>query len=139
MESITLNGIEYAYDSAPVLQDICLTIRKGEFFTLLGSSGCGKTTLLRLMAGFLKPDKGTIAIDGRDITPLPPEKRSMGVVFQNYALFPNMTVEENIAYGLRIRHRPAAEIKKQCAYFLELTDMGAYRDRRIEQLCSGWP
>ena len=69
MESITLNGIEYAYDSAPVLQDICLTIRKGEFFTLLGSSGCGKTTLLRLMAGFLKPDKGTIAIDGRDITP----------------------------------------------------------------------
>ncbi|MDY2982959.1 MAG: ABC transporter ATP-binding protein [Eubacteriales bacterium] len=137
MESITLNGIEYAYDSAPVLQDICLTIRKGEFFTLLGSSGCGKTTLLRLMAGFLKPDKGTIAIDGRDITPLPPEKRSMGVVFQNYALFPNMTVEENIAYGLRIRHRPAAEIKKQCAYFLELTDMGAYRDRRIEQLSGG--
>ena len=103
MENIVLQGISHNYGENQVLRNINIQIAQGEFFTLLGPSGCGKTTLLRILAGFITPSQGQILLDGKDITALPPEKRGMGVVFQNYALFPNMTVEENIAYGLKVQ------------------------------------
>ena len=114
MENIVLQGISHNYGENQVLRNINIQIAQGEFFTLLGPSGCGKTTLLRILAGFITPSQGQILLDGKDITALPPEKRGMGVVFQNYALFPNMTVEENIAYGLKVRRAPKQEIADKC-------------------------
>ena len=137
MDNIVLKNISHRYGESPALQNVSLEIKGGELFTLLGPSGCGKTTLLRVIAGFLQPTEGRVFINGEDITDIPPEKRGMGVVFQNYALFPNMTVEENIAYGLKTRKLPKAEIKERCAYYLALTGMGAYRERKIDQLSGG--
>lgn len=113
MSDISLNNISHSYDTADVLKNINMQIQKGEFFTLLGPSGCGKTTLLRIIAGFTEPKKGTVMMDGSDITSLPPQKRNMGIVFQNYALFPNMTVRENIAYGLKIRKKRKTDYKRE--------------------------
>ncbi len=98
--------ISKSYDGRPVLRDIDIEVRDGELFTLLGSSGCGKTTLLRILAGFEKPDSGRIQINHEDITGLAPEKRGISMVFQNYALFPHMNVFENVGYGLKIRGDP---------------------------------
>ena len=90
-----------AYSGQPILQDISFTVRDGEFLSILGPSGCGKTTLLRILTGLVSPDSGTILKDGQDITHLPPDQRKIGIVFQNYALFENMTVLKNVAYALR--------------------------------------
>ena len=123
MNDIILKNISHSYDTAEVLKNIDITIHKGEFFTLLGPSGCGKTTLLRILAGFIEPTKGNVLIDNEDITNLPPEKRNMGIVFQNYALFPNMTVRENIAYGLKIRKKSRQIIKEKSDYYMELSGL----------------
>jgi len=137
MENLILEQVSFCYNKIPAVSDISLEIRKGELFTLLGPSGCGKTTLLRLLAGFLHPDSGRILMDGRDLTDLPAEKRRMGVVFQNYALFPQMTVEENIAYGLKVRRAPKETIHEKCGYYLDLINMREERAKNVEQLSGG--
>ncbi|OUN06127.1 ABC transporter ATP-binding protein [Flavonifractor sp. An92] len=137
MDTIELQDISYRYGESLALDQVRLQIRKGEFFTLLGPSGCGKTTMLRILAGFLTPTQGKILVDGQDITAVPPERRGMGIVFQNYALFPNMTVEENIVYGLQVRRCSKGEIQKKCGYFLELTGLEELRRRKIDQLSGG--
>ncbi|MFN7053301.1 MAG: ABC transporter ATP-binding protein, partial [Gemmobacter sp.] len=97
------------------LDDVSVTIRQGEFFTLLGPSGCGKTTLLRLIAGFEMPSSGMILIDGAEVTNLPPNRRPVNTVFQSYALFPHMTVAENVGFALKMQGRPKAEITETAA------------------------
>lgn len=137
MNDVILKGISHSYGNTEVLKNIDLEIKEGEFFTLLGPSGCGKTTLLRILAGFITPSEGQVLIGGQDITAWKPEKRNMGIVFQNYALFPNMTVRDNIAYGLKIRRKPKQEIREKCAYHMELTGLSELADRRISELSGG--
>lgn len=137
MASIAIENIDAAYGSTPVLSGVDLVIASGELHTLLGRSGCGKTTLLRLVAGFLAPTSGRIVVDGRDISGLPPEKRHMGVVFQSYALFPRMTVAQNIAYGLRVAHVPKAQRIQIVDDLVELLDLGEVRNRSAQELSGG--
>jgi spermidine/putrescine transport system ATP-binding protein len=119
------------------LDDISLNIRENEFFTLLGPSGCGKTTLLRLIAGFIYPTEGEIRLYGNDIAALPPFRRPVNTVFQNYALFPHMTVSENIAFGLEMLARPKAEIRAKVDEMLQLVKLEALKNRRTGQLSGG--
>ena len=121
-------------DRAP---GIDLALETGEFVSLLGPSGCGKTTALRLVAGFDQPDSGRIVIDGKDITSTPPNKRDMGMVFQAYSLFPNMTAEQNVEYGLRIRRKPKTERNMHVAELLELVGLGHAAKRYPHQLSGG--
>ena len=120
-----------------VLDDICLTVARGEFVTLLGSSGCGKTTTLRIVAGLEQTDSGSVWINGQDVTKLPPDKRDVNTVFQNYALFPHMNVAENIGYGLKLRKVPRGEIKKKVAQMLELVQLEGYERRKPSELSGG--
>ena len=120
-----------------VLYDICLTVARGEFVTLLGSSGCGKTTTLRIIAGLEQTDSGSVWINGQDVTKLPPDKRDVNTVFQNYALFPHMNVAENIGYGLKLRKVPRGEIKKKVAQMLELVQLEGYEKRKPSELSGG--
>ena len=110
---------------------------RGEFVTLLGASGCGKTTTLRIISGLETPDEGTVLLDGRDVTALPPERRPVNTVFQSYALFPHMNVEKNVAYGLRVRKMDKASIKKRVREMLELVQMENYAGRMPNQLSGG--
>ena len=119
------------------LDDVAVAIRKNEFFTLLGPSGCGKTTLLRLIAGFDYPTSGQILLDGSDIAPLPPYKRPVNTVFQSYALFPHLTVAQNIAFGLEMLGRPKDEVKARVGEMLALVRMEALADRRTDQISGG--
>lgn len=119
------------------LDDVSVKIRQGEFFTLLGPSGCGKTTLLRLIAGFETPTSGQILLDGADITHLPPNKRPVNTVFQSYALFPHLTVAQNIAFGLEMQDRPRTEIKQTVARMLALVQLEPMADRKTSQLSGG--
>jgi len=112
-------------------------IGRGEFLAIMGSSGCGKTTTLRLIAGFEFPTKGQIVLDGRDIKELPPNRRDMAMVFQSYAIFPHLNVYENIAYGLKIRKLSTAEIKRKVAQVLELTELTGLENRAPNQLSGG--
>lgn len=120
-----------------VLDDICLTVARGEFVTLLGSSGCGKTTTLRIIAGLEQTDSGSVWINGQDVTKLPPDKRDVNTVFQNYALFPHMNVAENIGYGLKLRKVPRGKIKKKVAQMLELVQLEGYEKRKPSELSGG--
>ena len=120
-----------------VLDDICLTVARGEFVTLLGSSGCGKTTTLRIIAGLEQTDSGSVWINGQDVTKLPPDIRDVNTVFQNYALFPHMNVAENIGYGLKLRKVPRGEIKKKVAQMLELVQLEGYEKRKPSELSGG--
>jgi putative spermidine/putrescine transport system ATP-binding protein len=117
--------------------DTWLKVRRGEFLTLLGPSGCGKTTLLNLIAGFLEPDSGELFIDGERVTETPPHRRSIGMVFQNYALFPHMNVADNVAFGLKMRKAPREEIKKRVAAALDIVRLGGLGERRPRQLSGG--
>ena len=120
-----------------VLQGINLTIRQGEFVTLLGASGCGKTTTLRIIAGLEQPDSGNVWLEGQDVTALEPNQRDVNTVFQNYALFPHMNVADNIGYGLKIRKSPKAEIKKKVKEMLELVQLEGYEKRKPSELSGG--
>ncbi|WP_432735274.1 ABC transporter ATP-binding protein [Maridesulfovibrio sp. FT414] len=137
MASVVLHDIGKSFGEAAACSKINLNIESGEFFTFLGPSGCGKTTILRLIAGFLNPDEGTILIDGKDITHLAPEKRKVGMVFQNYALFPHLSVYGNIAYGLGIGGRSAAEIRSTTDRYMEMVGLADYGDRRVSELSGG--
>jgi spermidine/putrescine transport system ATP-binding protein len=119
------------------LDDVSLDIHKGEFFTLLGPSGCGKTTLLRLIAGFEMPSAGTILLDGADITTLPPNRRPVNTVFQSYALFPHLTVAQNVAFGLEMLGKPALEVKATTERMLALVKLEALAGRKTAQLSGG--
>ena len=125
------------YGGPPVLRDVSLAVREGEFVALLGSSGCGKTTLLRTIAGFTAPESGVIRVAGQDITRLPPDRRGMAMVFQSYALWPHMSVRENIGYGLKVRRvtkqKAAAKVDEMLA-MLGLQDLGA---RKVTALSGG--
>lgn len=119
------------------LDDVSVQIRKGEFFTLLGPSGCGKTTLLRLIAGFEMPTAGQILLDGVDITELPPNKRPVNTVFQSYALFPHLTVAENVGFGLTMQGRPKAEVRATVERMLALVKLESLAGRKTSQLSGG--
>jgi len=119
------------------LDDVSVTIRKGEFFTLLGPSGCGKTTLLRLIAGFETPTSGRILLDGADITALPPNRRPVNTVFQSYALFPHLSVAQNIGFGLEMQGRPKSEVSETVERMLALVQLEAMAGRRPGQLSGG--
>jgi spermidine/putrescine transport system ATP-binding protein len=119
------------------LDDVSVQIRKGEFFTLLGPSGCGKTTLLRLIAGFEAPTSGMILLDGADITHLPPNQRPVNTVFQSYALFPHLTVAQNVAFGLQMQGKPTAEVKARSNQMLALVKLEAMAGRKVSQLSGG--
>ena len=134
---LQLQNIEKSFDGTPVLRGISLDAAAGEFITLLGSSGCGKTTTLRIIAGLECPDAGRVLLEGRDVTDTPPNKRDVNTVFQNYALFPHMTVAANIGYSLKLRRRPKEEIARAVAQALELVQLTGYENRMPGQLSGG--
>ncbi len=135
--AIELRATRRAFGSVVALDSVSLTIAPGEFFALLGPSGSGKTTCLRLIAGFDQPDSGAILLDGADVTNTPPFARNVNTVFQDYALFPHMTVAENVAYGLRVRGIARAERARQAGDMLDLVRLGEFGARRPHQLSGG--
>ncbi|PSF07028.1 polyamine ABC transporter ATP-binding protein [Marinobacter halophilus] len=134
---LSIKGVSKSFDSTLAVDDVSLDIHKGEIFALLGGSGSGKSTLLRILAGFETPDSGRIVLDGQDITALPPYLRPTNMMFQSYALFPHMTVEQNIAMGLKQDKLPKDEIRDRVAAMLKLVKMEAYGKRRPQQLSGG--
>jgi multiple sugar transport system ATP-binding protein len=134
---IVIDRVVKMFGKVPAVDGVSLTIRDGEFMVLLGPSGCGKTTLLRCLAGLEMPDAGRILIGGQDITDWPPRKRNIAMVFQNYAVFPHMTVFENVAFGLRMQKRPKAEVQTRVHRAAELLQVEPYLDRHPSQLSGG--
>ena len=134
---ITLTGVSKQFDDQEALKNIRLDIIDGEFFTLLGPSGCGKTTLLRLLSGFETPSSGQVFINGRDVTASPPEKRHVNMVFQSYALFPHMTVFQNVAFGLQCQQCPPHEIEPRVIEALKRVKLAEYRHRKPHKLSGG--
>ncbi len=137
MVGVRLATICKSYGTTPVVRDISLAIAPGELFFLLGPSGCGKTTLLRMLAGFLEPTAGAIFFDERAMCRVPPNERNTGMVFQNYALWPHMTIADNVAFGLEVRHVRAAARRARVSRALALVHMDAYADRFPHQLSGG--
>ena len=137
-ERLEIDDVVVAYGGeAPVLHGISLDVQPGEFVALLGSSGCGKTTLLRATAGFVPVRQGHIRVGGRDIAGLPPEKREMALVFQSYALWPHMSVAQNVGYGLKLRRRPKPKIAERVAEILAMLGLTGFENRRVTQLSGG--
>ena len=136
-ELIRLEGIVKSFDDTVVLNGIDLSVDENEFVTLRGPSGCGKTTTLRIIAGFEKPDEGRVLFEGKDITDMPANQRPVNTVFQNYALFPHMSVGENIAFSLRVKNKSEKEIQKKVAQALKLVNLKGFENRRIDQLSGG--
>ncbi len=134
---INLTGISKSYGDHVVLDDLNLYIRENEFITLLGPSGCGKTTTLRIIGGFEAPDAGSVVFDGKDITFLPPNERNLNTVFQKYALFPHMSIAENIAFGLRIKKKSKEYINDKIRYALKLVNLEGFENRSIDSLSGG--
>lgn len=137
MASVKLINITKKFDNIIAVKDLSLIVRDGEFFSLLGPSGCGKTTVLRMIAGFSVPTSGGIFFDNRNVSTLPPNKRNTGMVFQNYALFPHMSVSENVAFGLRARKTPAPERRDRVGKALKLVDLSGFEKRQVTQLSGG--
>src|SRR5258707_3004403 len=137
MTAIRIASVSRNFAAVAAVDDISLDIANGEFFTLLGPSGCGKTTLLRMVAGFCDLDRGAIHFGDRRIDTLPPHRRNAGLVFQNYAIFPNLSVAGNVAYGLRARRMAAKEIAEKVARALELVHLDALGERWPHQLSGG--
>ncbi len=135
--SVQIDGVSKSFSGVTALEPVSLKIRKGEFLTLLGPSGCGKTTLLNLIAGFLESDSGELFINSELVTQVPPHQREIGIVFQNYALFPHMSVAQNVAYGLRTRRVPKAEIAERVRETLALVKLEDFADRSPRQLSGG--
>ena len=135
--AVTFEGVTKKFGDVKALDNVSLAVVRGEFMTLLGPSGCGKTTLLKLAAGFLGPDTGAVAIAGKRVNDVPTYKREIGMMFQNYALFPHMSVAENIAYGLKTRRVPRADISKRVTEALALVKLSGMDDRKPRQLSGG--
>ena len=134
---VQLKNITKSFGDNQVLKPISLDIYEGEFLTLLGSSGCGKTTTLRIIAGFETPTEGNVYIEDKDVTELAPYNRDVNTVFQSYALFPHMTVFDNIAFGLKLKKLPKAEIVKKVKKVLEMVDLEGFEDRKVATLSGG--
>ncbi|MFD2263131.1 ABC transporter ATP-binding protein [Lacibacterium aquatile] len=134
---LEIDRVSASYGANKVLDDISLSVGKGELVALLGSSGCGKTTLLRVLSGFHAAGEGSVRINGADMTALPPEKRDTAMVFQSYALWPHMTVAQNIGYGLRLRKTPKAEIDDKVTAALDMVGLTGFADRMVTQLSGG--
>jgi spermidine/putrescine transport system ATP-binding protein len=134
---VELSRVCKQFGGQHALTDISLTVADGEFLSLLGPSGCGKTTLLRLIGGFEHCTAGTIRVDGENVEKVPPEKRAVNTIFQNYALFPHMTVFDNVAFGLRMAKKPAEEISRAVAQALELVQLTGMEKRRPAELSGG--
>ena len=134
---LSLKHISKNFGEGDVLSDVSLDVHKGEFVTLLGASGCGKTTTLRIVSGLETPDTGEVILNGKDMTNLPPESRPVNTVFQSYALFPHMNVEKNVAYGLKVRKMDKRQQAKRVAEMLELVQMSEYAKRMPAQLSGG--
>src|SRR5713226_5467497 len=134
---VEVERISKSFGDFKAVNDVSLKVYKGEIFCLLGASGCGKTTLLRMLGGFETPTSGKILIDGEDMTGVPPYERPVNMMFQSYALFPHMTVAQNVAFGLKQDRVPKAEIKERVATMLELTKMSAFAKRKPNQLSGG--
>lgn len=137
MAFLTLEGVSKEFGTFKAVQDVHLQIEKGEFVSLLGPSGCGKTTTLQMIAGLVEPTQGRIRLDGRDITHEKPNHRGLGVVFQSYALFPHMTVAQNVAFGLEMRRVPQAERNERVREALALVQLSVFADRYPRQLSGG--
>lgn len=138
MGYIEFKHIQKSYDGENmILKDLSLSVEKGHLVTLLGPSGCGKSTLLRLLAGFERLDSGTITINGKDVTNLPPGEREIGMVFQQYSLFPNMTVEENIAFGLKMQKQDKTIIKEKVAQMIEIVNLSGKEKKYPKELSGG--
>ncbi|MGH9882596.1 MAG: ABC transporter ATP-binding protein, partial [Pyrinomonadaceae bacterium] len=137
MPLLSLKNLSKRYGQTQAVTNVSLEVERGEFFGLLGPSGCGKTTTLRMIAGLEEPDSGMIQFDGKDITNVSPERRGFGMVFQNYALFPHLDVFENVAFGLRARHKAKQEIAERVSAALELIQLPGYGKRRVDELSGG--
>ncbi|MEE4124144.1 ABC transporter ATP-binding protein [Pseudomonas viridiflava] len=137
MSFVSIENLQKSYASTAVFSDINCAIEKGEFVTLLGPSGCGKSTLLRCIAGLTSVNSGSILLDGQNLVPLAPQKRNIGMVFQSYALFPNMTVEQNVAFGLRMQKVSPDDSRKRIAEILKLVELQDYAKRYPHQMSGG--
>ncbi len=135
--TVTISGVSKSFGTFHALDNVDFTINKGEFFSLLGPSGCGKTTLLRIIAGFEFPDTGAVLFDDKDIIPLPPDKRPSNTVFQSYALFPHLSVYENVAFPLRLKKLDKQEIDAKVKEYLHLVQLDAHMDKKPNQLSGG--
>lgn len=134
---LDIAGASKSFGSAVVLDGVDLSVARSEFISLLGPSGCGKTTLLRIVAGLMRPDAGRVVLDGEEMTRRPPHRRDVGVVFQNYALFPHLTVAENVAFGLKAKGAPRETIAATVSRQLDLVQMGGFADRSVKGLSGG--
>ncbi|MDD7369864.1 MAG: ABC transporter ATP-binding protein [Berryella intestinalis] len=134
---LEISSLVKTFGTRRVIDDLSLSVGEGELVCLLGSSGCGKTTTLRAIGGYLSPDSGSIRVEGAEISSLPPEKRPVSTVFQSYALFPHMTVEENVAYGLKVRRGPKSEVRRRTGEMLERVGLSECARARIGEISGG--
>lgn len=134
---VVIEHVRKSFGDFRALDDVSVAIKKGEFFSLLGPSGCGKTTLLRIIAGFESPESGSVLLDGLDVLPLPPDGRHVNTVFQNYALFPHLSVFENVAFSMRLKRAPESAIKSRVGEYLQLVELQAHANKKPSQLSGG--
>ena len=134
---VVIGEVSKSFDTFRVLNNVSLEIKKGEFFSLLGPSGCGKTTLLRIIAGFEQPDCGVVTFDGQDVVSVPPNRRQANTVFQNYALFPHLSVFENVAFSLRLKKAPKSEVESKVGEYLRLVQLESHAHKKPNQLSGG--
>ena len=134
---VVIENVNKSFGDFKALDDVSIGIKKGEFFSLLGPSGCGKTTLLRIIAGFEEPQDGLVLLDGANVLPLPPDGRKVNTVFQNYALFPHLSVFENVAFSLRLKKRPESEVRERVGEYLKLVELSSHAQKKPAQLSGG--